>query len=163
GGHGEQAVRAQGGDHRARAPAAGVPGGGRRLVGAGEFGEFVGVRLEDAGASGDAAAQRRPAGGERGGHPGGAGGAQEPRVGAHRDARGEAAAQGHRGGGGQECRVGLLEGGPLGGGDGRAGFVELGGAAGAVVDHGYGAPGRAVDRDQFVHQAAHVGELLAQD
>lgn len=147
-----------------RAPAAGVPGGAQRFAGTGELGQLVGVRLDEVGAGGDAAAQGFAAGVEQGGYPGGAGDPDQVRVRADVDAGRQAAAEGDRVGPVEEFAVRPQEGVPLVGADVRSGLVELGGVAGGAVHDGDGAPGAARHLDEGVGGAVRErGEQVAQD
>ncbi len=144
-----------------RAPAAGVPGGAQRLAAAGQRGQLRRVRLHDVGAGGDAAAQGFPAGVEEHRDAGRAGAAHQRGVRADVDARRQAAAQGDRPGPGQQRVVRGEQGRPLGGGDGRARFVEPGRLAARRVGDRDRAAGGARDRDQCVPHGQR-GEQTAQ-
>lgn len=132
------------------APAAGVAGRAERFAGAGEAGQFVGVRLDQVGAGSQAAPQGLAAGVQEYGDACGAGPAYEVRVGADRDSGRQAAAERHRVRLAQQRLVRREERLPLVGRDLRARLVELGGVAGGRVhdrDRAAGGPG---DRDQRV-------------
>ncbi len=130
----------------------------RRVLDAGDGGEFVDVRLHDVGPLGERRQQGLAVRVQQGGHPRGTGQGDEHAVGVRGYARRQAAGEDDRPCAAQQFAVPASEPRPLGGGHRGSGLQQDRGVT--VVDDGDGTTAFPVDRDEVVGDA-RCGEVGA--